>query len=224
MDDPHNQNLTGEFMDLTAHVSDGLVFFDLPEGVYRIFTFYTKTVADQHMDTMNPDSVDVLINEVYETHYAHYKDYFGNVFQGFFSDEPFLQRDTVLALRGDYAPKGMTYPWNDLLREKFSEKLGEDCRKYLPAIWAPTAGVSPKVRTAYMDAVTELYNTHFNKRVADWCHAHGVRYIGQQPLLLLGWRPLFPRPGRHGHGRHRRGAVPDRAGAAGSYRLRALQL
>ena len=178
VDDPHNQNLTGEFMDLTARVSDGLVFFDLPEGVYRIFTFYTKTVTDQHMDTMNPDSVDVLINEVYETHYAHYKDYFGNVFQGFFSDEPFLQRDTVLALRGDYAPKGMTYPWNDLLREKFSEKLGEDCRKYLPAIWAPTAGVSPKVRTAYMDAVTELYNTHFNKRVADWCHAHGVRYIG----------------------------------------------
>ncbi len=177
-DGSDNQNLVGEFMDLTGNVREGLVFFDLPEGVFRIYTFYTRTVEDHHMDTLNPESVDVLINEVYETHYDHYKDYFGNVFKGFFSDEPFIQRNTLLALRGEFAAKDTAYPWNDLVCEKFSEKLGEDCRKYLPAIWAPTEGVSPKVRVAYMDAVTELYYTHFNKRVADWCHAHGVEYIG----------------------------------------------
>lgn len=177
-DGSDNQNLVGEFLDLTDHVQDGLVFFDLPDGVYRIYSFYTRVVDDKHMDTMNPESVDVLIQEVYETHYQHYQSYFGNVFRGFFSDEPFIQRDTLLALRGDVAAKNTAYPWNDLLREKFSEKLGCDCRKYLPAIWAPTEGISPRIRTAYMDAVTELYRVHFNKRVSDWCHAHGVSYIG----------------------------------------------
>ena len=82
-DSTENEKLSGELIDLRSNVSDGLVFFDLPEGVWRIFAFVTETVEDHHLDPMNPDSVDVLINEVYETHYQHFAPYFGNVFKGF---------------------------------------------------------------------------------------------------------------------------------------------
>lgn len=172
------ENLTGEFIDLTDKVHDGLVFCDLPEGVYRIYTVYTKTVEDHHIDTLSAESVDVLINEVYEPHYEHYKQYFGGTFKGFFSDEPYVQALSFLGLRGEPAAPGTTFPWNGNVWKRMSEKLGCDCRMYLPAIWAHTEGLSAKIRSAYMDTVTSLYYENFNKRLADWCHAHGVLYIG----------------------------------------------
>lgn len=170
--------LTSEFIDLTDKVCDGLVFCDLPEGVYRIYTVYTQTVEDHHIDTLSAESVDVLINEVYESHYAHYQRYFGNTFKGFFSDEPYVQSRSFLGLRGEPAAPHTTFPWNENVRKRMSEKLGCDCRMYLPAIWAPAEGLSARIRSAYMDTVTSLYYENFNKRLADWCHAHGVLYIG----------------------------------------------
>ncbi len=177
-EDAGNEFLTGDFRDVTGCVRDGLIWLDLPAGVWRIYTIYAQQVLDGHMDTLNPDSVDVLINEVYETHYDHFKDDFGKVFRGFFSDEPFVQRNALLGLRRQNPPLNTSLPWNDLLCALLSEKLGEDCRKYLPCLWHFSEEISPRFRSVYMDCVTELYNRHFNKRVADWCHAHGVQYIG----------------------------------------------
>ena len=37
---------------------------------------------------IDPESVDVLIEAVYEPHYQRYKEHFGKTFAGFFSDEP----------------------------------------------------------------------------------------------------------------------------------------
>ena len=172
------QELTDECMDLTDRVRDGLVWFDLGPGVYRIYTVYSKIVNDHHIDTLSSESVDVLLNEVYESHYDHYKQYFGNVFQGFFSDEPYIQARSFLGMRGEEAEPGTGFPWNENVHVRMSQILGEDCRKYLPAIWIHAEGLSPRIRSAYMEAVTQLYYEHFNKRLSDWCHAHGVRYIG----------------------------------------------
>ncbi|MBQ1954918.1 MAG: hypothetical protein II350_04170, partial [Clostridia bacterium] len=177
-DSAENEKLSGELIDLTANVSDGLVFFDLPQGVWRIFSFFTETVEDHHFDPLRPDSVDILINEVYETHHEHFAPYFGNVFRGFFSDEPYIKNSTFLGLRGENSAYGSSYPWNDLVEKELVKKLGGDWKKLLPCIWSFIPELSPKVRLAYMDTVTELYRIHFNKRVSDWCHARGVEYIG----------------------------------------------
>ncbi|MFR1295040.1 MAG: hypothetical protein ACLSBH_06065 [Coprobacillus cateniformis] len=37
---------------------------------------------------MNKEATQILINEVYEKHFNHYKDEFGKTIIGFFSDEP----------------------------------------------------------------------------------------------------------------------------------------
>ena len=177
-DTAENEKLSGELIDLSGSVCDGLVFCDLPAGLWRIFAFVTHTVEDGHMDPLDPNSVDVLINEVYETHYAHFAPRFGKTFKGFFSDEPYIKNSTFLGLRGENAAHDSAYPWNDLVEKEFSQALGADWVRLLPAIWGFIPEISPKVRLCYMDGVTRLYSTHFNKRVSDWCHRHGVEYIG----------------------------------------------
>lgn len=78
-------------IDLTDNVRDGFVFFDLPEGAYRLFVLFTTRHfggRDNYMNVIDADSVRVLIDEVYEKHYAHYAPFFGDTVAGFFSDEP----------------------------------------------------------------------------------------------------------------------------------------
>ncbi|MBR6771955.1 MAG: hypothetical protein IKM29_01040 [Clostridia bacterium] len=173
-----DEKLSGELIDLSDCVADGLVFCNLPSGLWRIFAFVTHTVEDHHMDPLDPDSVDVLIKEVYQTHYDRFAPCFGNVFKGFFSDEPYIKNSTFLGLRGENSAHDSAYPWNDRVKKGLQQKLGDGWKTMLPAIWSFIPDLSPKVRLAYMDTVTELYSTHFNKRVSDWCHEHGVEYIG----------------------------------------------
>ena len=74
-------------IDLTEQCENGFVYFDLPKGTYRLFilfTTYTGGGREDYMNLIDADSVRVLIDEVYEKHYEHYKDYFGNTLAGFF--------------------------------------------------------------------------------------------------------------------------------------------
>ena len=92
--DTQTLNVSAEgVLDLTNSVKDGFVYFDLPEGAYRLFIlFTTKKVVEENtiMNLIDSESVRVLINEVYEKHYEHYGRYFGKTIAGFFSDEPEL--------------------------------------------------------------------------------------------------------------------------------------
>ena len=47
--------LTGDRMDLTEAVQDGLVPLHLPEGVWRIFFLFERPVRDGHVDFTSPD-------------------------------------------------------------------------------------------------------------------------------------------------------------------------
>ena len=62
-----------EAIDLTNNISDGYLFWDVPEGEWRIY-FYYKSRQGAHpsfIDMINKDSVAVLIEAVYEPHFEH---------------------------------------------------------------------------------------------------------------------------------------------------------
>ena len=164
--------------------------WDIPSGVWRIF-FYCKSRKGgrpEYIDMINPDSVRVLIDAVYESHYKHYARYFGNTFAGFFSDEPCLGNQVFGQQRFDFGfyearigKHGLALPWNDKLLERMREKLGYDPIPHLNLLWyedGENGDRQADIRHAYMDTLTQLYSECFNKQVADWCHAHGVQYIG----------------------------------------------
>ena len=91
-------DLDGEALELTAKVQDGLVFVDIPEGTWRVFFFLRSDWGPSHrlnwIDMLRPESCHAMIENVYQPHYEHFKEYFGNTFAGFFSDEPSFGNET----------------------------------------------------------------------------------------------------------------------------------
>lgn len=166
-------------IDITDGFYDGMVYFDLPEGTWRI-VFEVKTkhgIAQrfrQFCDMLNPDAVDLFIKEIYQPHYDRFSEYFGNTFLGFFSDEPGFQNNTNF-MTDDFSPdmgEALThYPWHDKLKDKFSFAD-------LAGIWFDIEGVSDKIRYSYMDAITREYSNNFCHKVGNWCREHNVMYIG----------------------------------------------
>ena len=174
-------------VDLTAHVRDGYLYWDVPEGCWRIFFImrsYRYTTNQDYMDMLREDSVHVLIEAVYEPHYEHYAEYFGNTLVGFFSDEPCLGNPLAGPWRADFGmyenrvgDAGMAYPYNDEVLRLMTAEMGEDARLYLGELWY-YSDHAPKTRLAYMNAVTRLWRRCFSRQIGDWCRDHGVMYIG----------------------------------------------
>ncbi len=174
-------------IDLTDKVKGGFIYLDLPEGAWRVFTLLVtrKSVLDSYIDMLNPASVRVLIDEVYEPHYEHCKKYVGKTFMGFFSDEPRYKNRAIGALKqhtGYYnmniGVAGMALPWSDELIVNMEKHMGKDTISLLPALWYQIKGKTGDIRYAYMNTLTELYSKYFSIQLGDYCRERGLQYIG----------------------------------------------
>lgn len=174
-------------VDLTPTLRDGMVCWDVPEGVWRVCVtvecYPPLSRNDRfyyYIDPLNPDSCHAMIDAVYQPHYEHFAEYFGNTFAGFFSDEP-----GFLNLRGTYHNRlGLMYspyPWSEELPALIAESAGldeETVRRCIPALWEDLGEITPQIRMHYMEVVTKLYSKNFGYLLGDWCREHGVMYIG----------------------------------------------
>lgn len=176
----------GEPVDLTDGISENEVVFDLPNGYYRIFVVYITRNAGGRNDYINfldKESCRILLDAVYEPHYAHYKKYFGNVIAGFFSDEPPVGNVNGYMPVGPIGVAGQDLPWAGAAMERFSQEYGsQEWKKLTPYLWGNARDKvrQAKVRNAYMNMVTKLIAECFSAQNGEWCRAHGVEYIGHQ--------------------------------------------
>lgn len=153
-----------------------LLNLDVPDGAYSIFVVYiTREEGEETTkDYLNPlvkEATQILIDEVYQPHFEHYKEEFGKTIQGFFSDEP--RFGNIKGTEASIGRTDMVLPWADSLIEKidFSEI-------YLPLLWVPAQGKESEIRLKYMDLITRLYSENFTKVLSDWCESHDVWYLG----------------------------------------------
>lgn len=172
-----------ELIDLTDKVQDGILYWDIPAGAWRIFVMYnTKNGGGRidYMSLINEKSVRVLIDEVYEKHYERYSADFGKTFAGFFSDEPSFGNTTGYGFDESIGRKKMPLPWTDKVSELMQAQLGENWKGLLPLLWAQLSDedLTANVRYAYMNAVTQLVSENFSNQIGSWCSEHGVEYIG----------------------------------------------
>ncbi len=181
---PNSDTLTDEIYDLTEGLSDGYVYFDLPEGTWRM-VFLVKTRKGlgsrvlKYSDKLSLASTQVYIDEVYEAHYAHLSEYFGDPFLGFFSDEPEFGNQTAGAWMPTATRQGFHHPWHPSVRAHFEALYGEHAMRNLLALWFDFEGLPvEEYRIAYMNFITDAYARCFTEPIAAWCHAHGVQYIG----------------------------------------------
>lgn len=170
-----------EILDLTNNYKDGFVFYNLPEGAYRLFVFFTTQKGggrEFYMNLLDSRSVRVLIDEVYETHYQRYHDEFGRTFAGFFSDEPEI--GNVLGYPFDCLPgkRDIRLPWSEELEMCLRAKWGKNFLENLPALWYERGEKTGMLRVQFMDCVTSLVYQCFSRQIGGWCTEHGVEYIG----------------------------------------------
>ncbi len=178
------ENRIGSSLDITPLVKDGFLRWDVPDGYWKIFVIYLTRDADGRNDYINlldKDSCCLLLDAVYVPHYEHYKEYFGNVIAGFFSDEPPIG-NTPGYTAGDIIGKpNQPLPWSAAVPAKMELEFGsEDWTLYLPMLWNDGADeqMKARIRVAYMDAVSKLVEESFSIQNGKWCEEHGVEYIG----------------------------------------------
>ncbi len=174
-------------IDLTNSLKDGMVCWDVPSGAWRACVTILTGMQDQYdkrmeyyIDMLSPESCRAMLEAVYEPHYEHFKEYFGNTFAGFFSDEPgFLNK--LYTYQNTLGIISERYPWRDDLPLLIANSAGmseSDVRLAIPALWEDLGEVNSAIRTHYMEVVTKLYRKNFSYMLGDWCRAHGVMYIG----------------------------------------------
>lgn len=168
-------------IDITDHLDNGVVYWDIPSGDWTIFTIIQtykggEEATKGYLNPLIPEATDVLINTIYEAHYEKYEEKFGNTLSGFFSDEPRFGN-----IKGPDASIGrmdMPLPWRPDLMELLNEKAGEDVSNKLPLLFVGENEKAHALRYLYMDLVTKLYEENFSKRIGAWCEAHNVEHIG----------------------------------------------
>ena len=167
----------GESIDISDKLVGNTLYWDIPEGVYRIFIVYRifgTDLHDEYMNVLDKDSVKLLIDSVYQAHYDRFADEFGKTIAGFFSDEPgFYNIPSYEAVIG----RDMPLPYSKDLHAVLSDALGADFGAYYPYLWCGGEH-SAKIRYIYMDCVSRLYEQNMCMQIGDWCRAHNVEYIG----------------------------------------------
>lgn len=166
-------------IDVSHLYKDNILYLDLKNKHYSLFVIY-KTICGEettqdYLDPMRKESTQILINEVYEKHYQHYKDEFGNTIVGFFSDEPRFGN-----MKGTTASIGretMPLPWNDEVYQLLQETSNYK-EEYLPFLFIGKSQIANQLRFEYMNIVTKLYSQNFSQYIGNWCKERNVEYVG----------------------------------------------
>ena len=171
-----------EPVDLTDKLVNGVLDWTAPEGQWEVQLCYLSRNIGTHrsyINMMDRESCRIQIDAVYEPHYQHFKDKFGTVIAGFFSDEPELGNNSMYMM---YNPLGteQDLPWSRELAAALEEKLGKGYPALLPLLWSNEADsfLTARVRYAFMDSVSRLVEEDFSHQIGSWCREHGVEYIG----------------------------------------------
>jgi len=182
--DSSNGALLGDCVDITEYVQNGVLYWDIPEGYWRIFIISANKeggskAQEDYLNPLDQASVRILIDTVHEAVYQRYQADFGKTFAGFFSDEPGFYNDpTTFDFNSKPGKPGVSLPWSLEMPGLLEQALGEDYRKELYLLWQEGEERSDILRYTYMNIVSKLYADNFCNKIGAWCRARGVEYIG----------------------------------------------
>lgn len=177
----HDARFDGDSLnDLTDCVTDGILYWDIPEGEWRIFLIkITQKGGEEwtkdYLNPMDPEGTKAFLELIYEEHYRHFGEEFGKTIKGFFIDEP---RFGNCQGYDRNIGSDMVLPWSETLLQELSSYGLEDVCRWLPALWFDCGERTADVRYAYMDAASKRFERNFVGQIGDWCRAHQVRLIG----------------------------------------------
>jgi len=153
--------------DLSAHVREGKVVWDVPDGSWKVMLFTcVRDGARGLVDYLDPEAVKRFVELTYQKYYDKLSDHFGTTIDSAFYDEP-----TFHWVQGGRA-------WTPAFNERFRAKYGFDPAIYYPALWFDIGPETPAARNALFGLRAELYATGFPKVLDDWCAEHKIKLTG----------------------------------------------
>lgn len=160
----------------------------VPRGEWRIYLFMQVAMAHQKffgqfIDSLNKKAVECFIRVTHEKYREYLGAEFGKTIKGFFVDEIEPQ------------PHEGEIRWSALLPELFFRRKGYSLLPNLPALVEPVGKDTAKIRYDYWDVLTQAFIDTFDKPVAAWCHANGLLYAGEKPILRSSQLQYFDVPG-----------------------------
>jgi len=173
---------TKEYIDLSPFITEGKLSWQAPTGEWSIEIISLSRDTGMHRNYINmldEESCAILIDEVYEPHYAHFKERFGTTIAGFFSDEPELGNGNYTK-HYNYLGTDQSLPYSEKLANELEKTLGADWKCRLALLWKNDYDTkeTAKLRYKYMDLVSRLVENCFSKQIGQWCNEHSVEYIG----------------------------------------------
>lgn len=124
---------------------------------------YFWDVNRYYVDVMDKEVIRTFIEDIYETYYRK----FGNVFSGFFTDEPQMSRNGI--------------PWSLVIPDKFSEKYGYDICAHIDELFFDGESAE-RTRADFWLLAGELFTESYAKQIYEWCTAHGYDFTGHMLL------------------------------------------
>lgn len=169
---------------LNENVEEDVLYWDMPEGEWSVFVLAAtyeggEAATEGYLNPLMKEATQILIDTVYVPHYEKFKNKFGKVIKGFFSDEPRFGN-----IKGPDASIGrceMPLPWKAELEFELADKLGLSVNEVLSKLLLLFIGDSAEaheVRYQYMDLVSKLYSQNFSNVIGEWCSNRGIEYIG----------------------------------------------
>lgn len=168
-------------INITQHLSGGRLYWDLPEGDWRVFLFIRslkcmETHTGNYINPLEKDAVRAFIDYTYEPNYQHFKDEFGKTLKGFFTDEPrFGNYPSYSAALG---VEEMAIPYADGLLNILAAESGLEYTKYLPLLWYQGGEITAEIRYTYMNVISRLFHENYSGQIGKWCSERGVQVIG----------------------------------------------
>ncbi|MBE0655879.1 MAG: hypothetical protein IH594_18910, partial [Bacteroidales bacterium] len=162
---------TNETKDVSDRFVNGIVSCEVENGNWKLMAFYLNNQSVLKlrnpgiMNYIEKEAVKNFLSISYDKFFKECEEYFGNVIQMSFYDEPSLH----------WMDGRM---WSSTLNDSYQEKYGESPVKYYPALWYDIGEQTAAIRNAIHGIRAEMYTVNFVKQMADWCDAHGISLSG----------------------------------------------
>ncbi|CAH1191650.1 hypothetical protein PAECIP111891_00052 [Paenibacillus allorhizoplanae] len=120
-------------------------------------------VNPYYLDALSEQAVGAFIEAAYDAYWERFGEEFGDVIQGFFTDEPQFARGQL--------------PWSFELEAAFRSANGYELKEVLPALFLQVESTA-KARYDYWACVTAMFTKAYAKQIGDWCQSKGWSFTG----------------------------------------------
>lgn len=166
--------------DKKEHGKNVISSVEAQNGGYYTFTChrtlwkpaYTESL---YIDVLNKQTALLFTEIIHKEYYKRFKQYFGSVIKGFFTDEPGFYNNIHFDpnTRDDD-----TVVWTDDFAEAFIADNGYDIRQFLPHVFRNINGRSAQYRYDFFEEAGKLYRERFLLPIKKACNDMGVKLIG----------------------------------------------